>query len=198
MMSDAETLSVYAAQAAKYAALMEAETQASAMLQRFITGVAEGGRVLDLGSGPGAFAGQMAAAGLRAEAWDPVPEMVEMAGQFEGVTARQAGFDDLTGTDIYDGIWANFAMLHTPRAAWPVQLGAIATALRPGGLFHIGTKLGSGEKRDGIGRLYTYVTEAELLDLLTLAGMTPEFTDRGRSEGLDGVMADWIVVQARA
>jgi SAM-dependent methyltransferase len=196
-MSDPKTLSVYATKAAEYAALNNDEALADPMLQRFIKAVRPGGRVLDLGCGPGAAAGAMAAAGLEAYAWDPVPEMVEMAGGFAGVTARQAGFDDLTQTDVYDGIWANFSMLHTPRAAWPSQLDAVAAALRPGGVFHIGTKLGAGEKRDPIGRLYTYVSEDALLAMLKAAGLAPDFSNRGRSTGMDGAMADWIAVQAR-
>lgn len=140
----------------------------------------------------------MAAAGLVVEAWDPVPEMLDLARRFAGVTVRQAGFADLTALDSYDGIWANFSMLHMPRADWPDIISAIARALRPGGLFHIGTKLGTGEHRDAIGRMYTYVTEEELGDLLRAAGMQPEYTDHGRDAGLSGELADWIVVQARA
>ncbi|MEL6452419.1 MAG: class I SAM-dependent methyltransferase [Pseudomonadota bacterium] len=196
-MSDPETLSVYAAKAGEYAELTRAEAE-HPTLQRFIQGVTPGGRVLDLGCGPGAAAGAMAAAGLQAEAWDPVPEMVALAAARPGVAARQAGFGDLTGADVYDGIWANFSMLHTPLADWPDQHRRIATALRPGGMFHIGTKLGTGEARDSIGRLYSYVTEDTLLGLITDAGLTPDYTTHGREKGLDGVYADWIVVQAHA
>lgn len=197
-MSDHETLSVYAAQADKYASMTDSGQKSDPLITRFIAGVTPGGRVLDLGCGPGASAGRMATAGLEAEAWDPVPEMLALANRFEGVTTRQAGFGDLTAVDLYDGIWANFSMLHTPRAEWPGQLKAIATALRSGGLFHIGTKTGSGETRDTIGRLYTYVTEDELVGMLRTAGLTPEYTTHGRDKGLSGEMADWIVVQARA
>jgi len=195
-MSDHETLAVYATQAAKYAALTDDVARGDPLLDRFIAQLPEGGLALDLGCGPGASAGRMAAADLLVDAWDPVPEMLDLAGRYSGVTARQAGFDDLTQADVYDGIWANFSMLHTPRSAWPRQLAAVARALHPGGLFHIGTKLGAGEERDTIGRLYTYVTEGELEDLLRAAGLTPEFTKRGRDKGLSGEMADWIAVQA--
>lgn len=197
-MSDRETLSVYAAQADEYAALTDKGVNVDPLIKRFIAGVTVGGRVLDLGCGPGASAGRMATAGLKAEAWDPVPEMLALANRFAGVTTRQAGFGDLTAVDLYDGIWANFSMLHTSRAQWPEQLKAIATALRPGGLFHIGTKTGTGETRDAIGRLYTYVTEDELVGMMRDAGLIPEYTTHGREKGLSGEMADWIVVQARA
>lgn len=196
-MSDNETLSVYATQAVKYADLTDKEAIADPILERFIAGIPKGGRTLDLGCGPGASAGKMAAADLLADAWDPVPEMLELAARFKGVTTRQAGFNDLTEENAYDGIWANFSMLHTPRSAWPTQLKAVTRALRSNGLFHIGTKLGTGDERDTIGRLYTYVTEVELKDLLGAAGMTPEYTTHGRGKGLSGEMADWIVVQAR-
>ena len=196
-MSDPKTLNVYATQAAEYAALTDEGATVDPLVQRFISQLPKGGRALDLGCGPGASAGQMAEAGLLVDAWDPVPEMLELAARFPGVTTRQAGFGDLTEPDIYDGIWVNFSMLHTPRAAWPTQLAAIARALRPNGAFYIGTKLGTGEERDKIGRLYTYVTEGELMNLMQTAGLKPEFTTRGRDKGLSGEMADWIAVLAR-
>ena len=74
---------------------------------------------------------------------------------------------------------------------------AIKKALCPNGLFHISLKLGIGEKRDKIGRLYSYVTENELNDLLQAAGLEPKFTAYGRNKGLSGEIADWIAVQAR-
>ncbi|MEO0743948.1 MAG: class I SAM-dependent methyltransferase [Pseudomonadota bacterium] len=196
-MSDPETLSVYAARAAEYDNLVGSDAPSGDM-QRFIAGVTPGGRVLDIGCGPGAAAGFMAAAGLQAEAWDPVPEMLAMAATRPGVTARQAGYDDLTVVGAYDGIWANFSMLHTPLARWPAQFAAVHRALTPGGLFHFGTKLGTGEHRDSIGRLYSYMDEAGLTSLLADTGFTLEFNRTGKEAGLSGEIAPFIILQARA
>ncbi|MEO1363580.1 MAG: class I SAM-dependent methyltransferase [Pseudomonadota bacterium] len=196
-MSDPETLSVYAARAAEYDTLVGSDAPSSDM-QRFIDHVTPGGRVLDIGCGPGAAAGFMAAAGLQAEAWDPVPEMLAMAAARPGVTARQAGYDELTAAGVYDGIWANFSMLHTPLARWPAQFAAVHRALTPGGLFHFGTKLGTGEARDSIGRLYSYMDAAGLKALLADTGFALEFDRTGEEAGLSGEVAPFIILQARA
>ncbi|WP_299146931.1 class I SAM-dependent methyltransferase [uncultured Tateyamaria sp.] len=195
-MSDAQTLSVYAAKAVEYARLVTGE-KVSPRLLRFIDGLPAKGRTLDLGCGPGFAAGAMAAAGIEAHAWDPVPEMVAMAADHPGVIARQAVYADLAEVDAYDGIWCNFSMLHTPLADWPAQFAAIARALKPGGLFHFGTKLGTGEARDSIGRLYSYMTEADLMDLCAATGLTVEYSKTGEEAGLSGEIAPFIVFQAR-
>lgn len=195
-MADKETLRVYDAKAADYAKLIDSDTKENPYLERFIARLPTGGRVLDLGCGPGLAATRMANAGLQVDAMDGSAEMVAMAAQHDGVTAWQATFDQITGTDIYDGIWANFCLLHASKEAMPHHLAAMATALKPGGAFHIGMKLGSGSQRDAIGRLYSYYSEPELITLLGAAGLTAGETDHGRTVGLDGTEADWIVVAA--
>lgn len=196
-MSDPETLSVYAARAAEYDALVGADGPSDDM-KRFMAGVTPGGRVLDIGCGPGAAAGYMASAGFVAEAWDPVPEMLAMAAARPGVTARAAGYDDLTAEAAYDGIWANFSMLHTPLAEWPTYFAAVHRALTPGGLFHFGTKLGTGEHRDSIGRLYSYMEAEALKALLADTGFTLAFERTGEEAGLSGEIARYIILQAHA
>jgi SAM-dependent methyltransferase len=195
-MTDKETLRVYDAKAADYAKLIDSDTKENPYLERFIARLPTGGRVLDLGCGPGLAATRMANAGLQVDAMDGSAEMVAMAAQHDGVTAWQATFDQITGTDIYDGIWANFCLLHASKEAMPHHLAAMVTALKPGGAFHIGMKLGSGSQRDAIGRLYSYYSEPELITLLGAAGLTAGETDHGRTVGLDGTEADWIVVAA--
>ena len=195
-MADKETLRVYDAKAADYAKLIDSDTKENPYLERFIARLPTGGRVLDLGCGPGLAATRMANAGLQVDAMDGSAEMVAMAAQHDGVTAWQATFDQITGTDIYDGIWANFCLLHASKEAMPHHLAAMVTALKPGGAFHIGMKLGSGSQRDAIGRLYSYYSEPELITLLGAAGLTASETDHGRTVGLDGTEADWIVVAA--
>ena len=194
MTSDAETLAVYDARAADYAARFTSDPNTD--LDTFIAALPTGAHVLDLGCGPGHAAAQMAAAGHTVDATDASAEMVKLAQEHAGVTAWQASFDDITGTDLYDGIWANFALLHAPRTDMPRHLAALRETLKPGGLFHIGMKTGTGEKRDPIGRLYTFYTEDELSGLLRDTGLTPFSSRTGEEPGLDGVVAPWVTIAA--
>ncbi len=152
--------------------------------------------IADLGCGPGHCAADMVRAGLTVHATDAVPEMIALAARHAGVDAEVRTFDQIAGTDIYDGIWANFSLLHAERTALPAILKALHTSLRPNGRFHIAMKLGTTTARDSIGRQYTYVTEGELRGLLTAAGFTPTKKHEGRDKGLDGTYADWIALAA--
>ncbi|QUJ75768.1 class I SAM-dependent methyltransferase [Sulfitobacter albidus] len=193
MSHDDETLRVYATRTADYAKFAQIEDP---HLATFIARLKPGAQVLDLGCGPGHAAAAMADAGLHPAATDAVAEMVALAARHPGVTARQMTFDQIAGEDLYDGIWANFSLLHAARADLPRHLSALHRALRPGGAFHIGMKTGTGTQRDAIGRRYTYVTEAELRGLLADAGFTVTAATTGRDKGLDGTYADWITLAA--
>ena len=195
MSADTETLKIYGAQAQEYADLTDGAGD-DPLLETFIAALPQGGTVLDLGCGPGTASARMAAAGLKVQATDAVPEMVTLAATHLGVTAQVATFDDIGGTDLYDGIWANFSLLHAPRTEMPRHLSALRQALKPGGLFHIGLKTGTDEKRDALGRLYTYYTADELHSLLKAANLTPFSSHTGCDKGMDGTMADWIVITA--
>ncbi|MDR9393321.1 class I SAM-dependent methyltransferase [Roseovarius sp. SYSU LYC5161] len=195
MTRDSETLRVYGGFAADYAAMMDTQSD-DPQLAAFIGGVRQGGHVLDLGCGPGWAAARMVTAGLTVDATDAVPEMVELASAQPGVSARLATFDDISGNDQYDGIWANFSLLHAPRTDLPRHLAALRATLKSGGLFHIGMKTGKGEKRDRLGRLYTYVDAEELHALLYDAGFSPFSSRTGRDKGMAGQVEDWITMAA--
>lgn len=196
MSIDRETLSVYDAQAKRYEEVT-AGLRDNPDLADFVAAMPPRGRVLDLGCGPGLAAEVMARAGLGVDATDASAEMVRRAATRAGVRAWKGSFDDIAGEALYDGVWANFSLLHAPRAAMPRHLGAIARALKPGGHLHIGLKTGKGERRDALGRLYTYYDNDELAGLLTAAGFTITGRRTGRDPGLDGELADWITVAAR-
>lgn len=195
MSADDETVRVYQAKVADYVAMTGADKPGAA-LRRFVEALPAGARVLDLGCGPGLDAGFMAAAGLEVDALDATPAMVEAARE-RGVPARVGTFDDLDAVARYDGIWASFSLLHAPRAALPRHIGAIRRALKPGGLVHIGMKLGEGDERDSLGRFYTYVTQEELLGLLRAVGLVPVDTRETRDSGLSGRIAPGILILAR-
>ena len=195
-MSDPRTIGVYDAQAETYAKLTQADAR-HPTLEAFAEALPEGARILDLGCGPGTAAGALAARGFAVEAVDASGEMVARAAQLPGVEARQAAFDDIAGVAVYDGVWANFSLLHAAKADFPRHLTAISKALKPAGVFHIGLKLGQGEARDRLGRHYAYYSETELEGLLTGAGFQPIQRTHGRDPGLDGAVSDWITVLSK-
>ena len=192
------TLRIYAEKAQEYAALTDEMNRADPQLAAFIAALPPEGAVLDLGCGPGKSAAVMARTGLRVTAIDAVAEMVALAERHEGVQALQARFEDLDAVARYDGIWANFSLLHAPRADLPGHLARIVRALKPGGLFHIAVKSGQGSARDSLGRLYTYYTDAELTGLLETAGLAVQSRASGSDKGLSGEISPWISLAARA
>ena len=197
MTKDDKTLGVYDQRASDYEEMV-ADDPAAAILTRFIAELPKGGRVLDLGCGPGHHSARMAAEGLEVDAWDGSVEMIAKALNRPGITVRQASFDDLTATAQYDGIWASFSLLHTTKVHFAHHLGSCHTALKPGGLLYVGMKTGTGEQRDSIGRYYSYYSKAELESYLTGAGFAPFWHHTGKGKGLAGDTAPYIGIFSRA
>ncbi|TCP40552.1 class I SAM-dependent methyltransferase [Rhodovulum marinum] len=193
---DAETLAVYSARASDYSEIHHGDV-AQSVLTAFIGALPPGGAALDLGCGPGWGAAAMRDAGLSVTAMDACPEMARVARDRYGLTVQVGSFDDLDFRAAFDGVWASFCLLHAPRAALPRHLSAIHCALRPGGRVMVAMKLGTGEARDSIGRLYTYVTRDELRGLLGAAGFAPEAEVTEPSVGFDGTPCDVIFLTAR-
>lgn len=191
MTADPETLRVYDARAEDYAAMIAADGS-GAILRSFIEALPQGAQVLDLGCGPGDATQAMLAKGLDVDAVDASAAMIGIARDQRGLPARQATFDDLDAVAQYDGVWASFSLLHAPKADFPRHLAAIRRALRPGGMFYLGLKLGTGEERDPIGRFYAYYSADELDALLRQAGFAVVSERRTRDAGLSGVIAEGI------
>lgn len=196
-MSDAETLRVYAAKARDYLGVTGAKPP-DAHLRAFVGALPPGARILDLGCGPATASAHMRAAGHRPDPVDASPAMVALANEVHDIGARLATFDGIDAVADYDAVWANFSLLHAPRAGLPRHIAALHRALRPGGLLHIGMKTGTGARRDSLGRFYTYVTVPELHALLTTAGFTLGDTDEGAAPGLAGTIDPFVICTAHA
>jgi SAM-dependent methyltransferase len=191
---DRRTIDVYEAKAADYAAMPLTEGQ-SRSLDGFLDRLPAGAHILDLGCGPGLQAERMLRRGFSVDAIDAAPGFVAAA-RARGVAARLARFDEIDAIAQYDAVWASFSLLHAPRADLRGHLAALARALRPGGLLHLGMKLGEGAARDPLGRLYTYVTADEAEGLVAGAGLAILTRETGVSRGLAGTEDPFILLTA--
>jgi hypothetical protein len=59
-------------------------------------------------------------------------------------------------------------------------------------------KLGTGARRDALGRFYTYYTAEELKHILTQNGFTMTFEREGTEKGLAGDVEPFIMLAAHA
>jgi len=194
MSADRETIAVYDSRSHDYASRRTGRT-AEPGFADFVAALAPGGHVLDMGCGPGDSAHRFQKAGFTVDAVDASPAMISRAREL-GVEARLGTFDEIDACALYNGIWVSYSLLHVPRDEIAGHLERLHRALKPGGMFHIGMKLGTGEKRDALGRLYVYYREAELTGLLQDAGFTVTASQRRVDTGLDGTEYHGIWIHA--
>lgn len=194
-MADRRTIQLYDTRAADYARIETGPAEQQALAD-FTASLPPKSRVLDLGCGPGLASLAMQQAGHAPDPVDASCSMVDLANSL-GLPARQAEFDAVTGRHIYDGLWANFSLLHAAKADFPRHLAALHRAAKPGAPFHIGMKLGTGESRDNLGRHYAYYTCAELTAHLIAAGFHPQTTVLGEAPGFAGTVSPFALILSR-
>ena len=197
MATDDKTIAVYDEKVDAYSAAFSA-AEADPSLSRFIKHLSAGATVLDLGCGPGSHAAALHANGFEVTATDASSAMVKQTSSHAGIAVRQAEFSELEDQDVFDGIWANFSLLHEPRSNMADHLSRIFKALKPGGIFHIGMKTGSSEGRDHLGRFYTYYSSSELHRFLTDAGFQVIGEVAGEGAGLAGTVDPWVEILSRS
>ena len=197
MTSDIKTLQVYETQSFKYLENVTKE-HPSKTLKYFAALLPEKSNILDYGCGPGLSAEYLANLGHNVMAFDASHNMLELVPQHARIKSYQATFDSFSENEIFDGIWASFSLLHAKRRDFPRLLAFIKRALKPDGLFSIGLKLGTGEKRDKLGRRYTFVSQNELDQLLKSGGFNVFDHIIGKDVGLDGMMSKWVFAYAKA
>lgn len=195
-MIDEPTIAVYEEQAGRYLDRFAGDAP-SAALVRFLDGLPGGSKLLDLGCGPGNSSVWMQEAGHEVDALDATEAFVELARK-QGVAAQLGTFDDLPQSGTYDGIWANFSLLHASKSDFQRHLTAVRKSLKPSGRFHIGMKTGIGEGRDRLGRYYSYYTGYELIRLLEISGFKVDEVHYGAEAGLAGNTEPWIMVRSHA
>ena len=197
MTYDMKTLQVYETQSSNYLENVTKE-HPSKTLKYFESNLPQKSYVLDYGCGPGLCAEYLANLGHNVTAFDASQNMIQLVPKHKRIRSYQATFDTFSDNRIFDGIWASFSLLHAERKDFPRLLSRIKRSIKPNGLFSIGLKLGAGEKRDELGRRYTYVSQNELDQLLKDSGFNVFNHILGEDIGLDGVLSKWVFAYARA
>lgn len=110
----------------------------------FTSAVGAGGRVADLGCGPGRDAAHFTTAGLSVIGVDASPQMAALT-RVAGVAVVVADIRAVPlAPGCLDGIWSAASLLHIPSEDVDSTLAGWAGCLRPGGVLGLSTSLGSG------------------------------------------------------
>ena len=138
----------------------------SELYRPFVAHLKPGARILDAGCGSGRDAKAFREMGYEVEAFDASAELVELARQHSGLPVKQMRFEDITEVERYEGIWCCASLLHVPLAELPGVMAQLAKALKPGGVWYLSFKYGSGE-REKDGRRFTDMDEAGFAEVLS-------------------------------
>ena len=139
-------------------------------LERFLKYLEPGSRVLDAGCGSGRDTIAFMENGYVVDAFDASEEICRLASEKTGIEVKCLRFEDLSGSDEYDGIWACASLLHVRKKDLPGVFHKLNELLMAGGILYASFKYGTGE-REKNGRFFTDMTEPELVSLVTSEGM---------------------------
>jgi SAM-dependent methyltransferase len=194
-MSDprAETIAAYQTDAAAYAAGTAALPESVARdLDEFAGLVLPGGRVLEIGSGPGRDALELERRGLAVRRTDITPAFVDLM-RADGFDAHVVDptVDDLGGP--WDGVWANAVLIHLDRAEMATVLARLCDATRLGGTLYASVQEGEGEAWTTRGhvagaRHFTFWREQPLREAAARTGW--RVVELRRSETANGTWLD--------
>lgn len=138
---------------------------AQELYKYFLPLIPDGGHILDAGCGSGRDAKAFVSQSYKVTAFDASATLAAMAAQLTGLTVQTCRFDEFQAKRHFDGVWACASLLHVPYLELAATINHLAGFLVPGGYFYCSFKYGLGEVlRDG--RLFTYMDEALLQDLL--------------------------------
>jgi SAM-dependent methyltransferase len=192
-MTDHKTISAYDLQVDSYVDIINQQPIDNILLN-FIARFEPGDYVLDLGCGPAICSATMREHGLRVDPTDASKEMIKLANTTFNIGARLAVFKDIDTSNTYDGIWANFSLLHATPEDFSNILKTLHQALKPKGILHLGMKIGQGSIRDKFDRYYSYYSKDELFGHLGKAGFVVENVELGEALGLAGNTEPWIAL----
>lgn len=142
-------------------------------LSDFLADVPKGGKILDLGSGPGNYAINFKRLGFQVLCIDNSEEMIKRCKE-KGLPAMVMDFEKLDFPEkSFDAVWAYTSLLHVPKKNIPEILKKISKIMKDQSILLLGMKYGEGEgfreqeKYPGTKRWFSLYTKEELESYLT-------------------------------
>lgn len=116
----------------------------SEYIDEFLRLVPKGGRVLDVGCGPGVDSGYMKAKGFEAVGIDLSKKMIDIAKRkFPQIEFQSGDFRELNfEPNSFDGILASFSLIHISKKDVPKTLKKFYRFLKVGGVIYVGLQAG--------------------------------------------------------
>jgi SAM-dependent methyltransferase len=137
----------------------------SAIYQKFLPLIPQGGSILDAGCGSGRDSLHFKSQGYDATAIDASAALCKLAGELLHQDVHCVGFEDIIWQNQFDGVWACASLLHVPKQKLPSVITRLAESLKPGGVMYASFKYGDTERVKG-GRAFTDMTEESFDQLL--------------------------------
>ncbi|HTO30188.1 MAG TPA: class I SAM-dependent methyltransferase [Pararhizobium sp.] len=191
---DPVTLDFYAREAETYAS--RSSGSKAGRLDDFLALLPQRAKILELGCGGGHDSYRMLSRGYDVTTTDGSPEMARHAETLLQRPVAVLAFDQLCETRMYDGVWANACLLHTPRPELSGVISRIHDALKPGGIFYASFKAGTAEGRDGLDRYYNYPSPDWLLAQYAPCGWERVDLEEASGGGYDELETVWLHLTA--
>lgn len=122
--------------------------------------------ILDAGCGSGRDSKYFLSLGHNVTAMDASEEMVLRARGLTGLAVKKMFFQDISDTNIYDGIWSCASLLHVPKADIDEVFKKFIDALKDKGVWYMSFKYGASE-REKDNRLFNDYTEETITELIS-------------------------------
>lgn len=148
-------------------------------IEKFLTLLPEGGKILDLGCGSGRDAKIFSEKGYKTIGIDFCPSLIAIAKETAPLAEFQImDFEDLNFEEnSFDGAWAGVSLIHLAKSSFPKVLKTIHRILKEHGQFYITLKKGTSEgleedtRYEGCHEKFcAYYQEEELQNYLKQAG----------------------------